>query len=219
MTATHDVADSDLRWYQWHAQYDDLESQHTDRLEVVQELLDHALDDAPAGPLRAVSICAGQARDLLPVLINHPRGMDVSALFVENNPLNASFLHGAIGSTGLTEMKVLVADAGSAELYRAAAPADLLLLGGVFADIDAEDARRTVELLPALCRSGGTVVWSSYGPGLIGADEIVACIETAEWERVALRYGADGEFLVAAHRFTGSPRKLPDDGRLFSFPG
>lgn len=211
------VEDGALRWYQWHAQYDDLESRHTDRLEVVQELLSLALDEAPGGRLRAISICAGQARDLLPILINHPRGHDVSALLVELDPLNASFLHGAIGSTDLADVELLVADAGDTDVYREAVPADLVLMGGVFANVEAADARRTITVLPAMCRSGGTVVWSSYGPRLVDVDVIVAHFENHGFRREALRRSDDGAFVVAAHRYVGPACELPSGQRLFSF--
>lgn len=208
---------SSPRWYQWHAQYDELRSPDTDRLEVVQELLVQALDRAPAGPLTAVSACAGQARDLLPVLIHHPRGPDVRARMVELDPLNASFLAAALGSTSLVDVEVVIADAGNTDAYIGAVPADLVLLCGVFANIDLADARRTVDAATALCRPGGTVVWSSYGARLAHADEVVALFEDRAFERMALHRSGEREFVVAAHRYVGRQRRLPAHTRFFDF--
>jgi hypothetical protein len=202
-------------WYAWHAPYDDLESEQTDRLEEVQRLLVAALDGAPAGPLRALSVCSGQSRDLLPILISHPRGHDVRATMVELDPLNASFLHGALGSTDLTDVAVVVADAGRTSAYAGAVPADLVLLCGVFANVDAADAARTVDLLPALCAPGGTVVWSSYGAGLAEVDAVLAGLEAGPFEPLAVV--RDGRYVVAAHRFTGATAPLPADERVFTF--
>jgi hypothetical protein len=202
-------------WYQWHAPYDDLLSEQTDRLEVVQRLLVEFFDGAPEGPLRVVSICSGQSRDLLPILIHHPRGPGVRATMLELDPLNASFLHGALGSTALTGVDVVVADAGLAATYAGIVPVDLALLCGVFANVAPTDAARTVELLPALCAPGATVVWTSYGDGLADADAVLELLERGPFERVALH--RDPTCVVAAHRFTGTTAPLPAENRVFTF--
>lgn len=204
-------------WYSWHAPYDDVVSAQTDRLEAVQDQLVAVLDAAAPGPLRALSVCSGQARDLLPVLIHHPRGTDVRARMIELDPLNASFLHGALGSTHLTDVEVVVADAGTTEPYAGAVPADLALLCGVFANIALADASRTVSMLPALVAPGGTVVWTSYGAGLDDVDEVLALLETSGFHRRSL-VRADG-WVVGAHRFDGEQRDLPASTRFFRFRG
>ncbi|MEQ6901462.1 SAM-dependent methyltransferase [Nocardioides sp. YIM 152588] len=202
-------------WYSWHAPYDDLESEQNDRLELVQEELVAFFDAAAAGPLHALSICAGQARDLLPILIHHPRGADTRATMVELDRLNASFLHGALGSTALVDVEVVVADAGHTDAYRDRPPADLVLLCGVFANVEVADAERTVGLLPALCAPGATVVWTSYGDGLAEIDAVVAAFEDGPFELVGLTRGPS--YVVGGHRFTGEPAALPANTRIFSF--
>jgi len=76
-------------WVAWHAAYDDPSSPLSARLRVVRAHLSAALDAAPPGPVRLLSLCAGQGRDVLGVLPAHPRGPDVSALLVEYDPRNA----------------------------------------------------------------------------------------------------------------------------------
>jgi hypothetical protein len=204
-------------WYAWHAPYDDLESEQTDRLADVQRLLVDALDGAPAGPLRAVSVCSGQSRDLLPILISHPRGHDVQATMVELDPLNASFLHGALGSTDLTDVAVVVADAGLTSAYVGAVPADLVLLCGVLANVGLDDALATVEALPTLCAEGAVVVWSTYGESLGDVEQVLGRFDQGPFEPVAVRRDPQGRFVVGAHRLVGAPRPLEPGQRLFSF--
>ena len=72
-------------WIDWHAGYAD-GSPLAARLRVVQEFITRALDDAPPGPIPVVSICAGDGRDLLGVVTEHPRGADVRARLVELDP-------------------------------------------------------------------------------------------------------------------------------------
>jgi hypothetical protein len=202
-------------WYAWHAPYDDLSSEQSDRLEIVQDLLLRFFDTAPAGPLRAVSVCSGQSRDLLPILIHHPRGAETRATMLELDPLNASFLHGALGSTSLTDVDVVVGDAGLTAAYDGVGPVDLALLGGVFANVDPADAARTVELLTGLCAPGASVVWTSYGAGLSDAEAVLERLEDGSFERIALHRAPS--YVVGAHRFTGTPVPLPAHERVFTF--
>ena len=68
-------------WYAWHSDYDQPESALARRLAEVRQRVADALDVAPPGPLRALSLCAGQGRDLIPVLtdLKSPR---IDAYFV-----------------------------------------------------------------------------------------------------------------------------------------
>lgn len=64
-----------MDWHAWHRAYDSPDSRLRQRLRTVQERITLALDEAPPGPLRAVSVCAGQGRDLLGALLEQ-RGFD-----------------------------------------------------------------------------------------------------------------------------------------------
>jgi hypothetical protein len=57
--------------------------------QMVQAMVADALERVPPGPVRVVSLCAGQGRDLLGVLADHPRRGDVTARLVELDPGNA----------------------------------------------------------------------------------------------------------------------------------
>jgi hypothetical protein len=69
-------------WQTWHDAYDLPDSALWRRLRTVQARVRAALDTAPLGPLRVISVCAGQGRDLLDVLDEHPRRDDVAARLV-----------------------------------------------------------------------------------------------------------------------------------------
>src|SRR6266566_564111 len=98
-------------WRAWHDEYDVPGSQLARRLAAVQEQIRVALDSSPPGPLRVVSICAGQGRDLLGVLATHPRGRDVTARLVELDPRNAAIARDAAHAAGLGGVGVVVGDA------------------------------------------------------------------------------------------------------------
>src|SRR6185436_14614405 len=73
-------------WIQWHEKYDDPDSHLPRRLAVVRARIAEALERCSPGPIRVVSMCAGDGRDLLYVLQTHPRAADVSGRLVELNP-------------------------------------------------------------------------------------------------------------------------------------
>ncbi|MBV8527692.1 MAG: SAM-dependent methyltransferase, partial [Candidatus Dormibacteraeota bacterium] len=70
-------------WVTWHAGYDDPGSPQARRLATVQRLVAAALDAAPPGEIRVITMCAGNGRDLIGVLRTHPRARDVRARLVE----------------------------------------------------------------------------------------------------------------------------------------
>src|SRR5208282_3061096 len=74
--------ETDRDWYAWHHDYDDPDTALAQRLAAVQAQVRTALDAAPPGPLHAVSLCAGQGRDLIGVLADHSRRADVLARLV-----------------------------------------------------------------------------------------------------------------------------------------
>ena len=153
----------------WHGAYDVPGSGLAQRLAAVQAQIAAALDQAPPGPLRAVSMCAGQGRDLIGVLAGHPRGRQVTARLVELDPDNAASALELAAAAGLAQVEVVTADAAEPAAYAGLVPADLVLACGVFGNITDEDVRQTIERLPQLCAAGGTVIWTRgrWAPDLI----------------------------------------------------
>src|SRR3954471_12242603 len=129
-----------MDWVEWHAGYDDPDSRLAHRLRVAPEQIRAALDRMPPGPLTALSMCAGEGRDLLEVLATHPRRDDVRARLVELDPGNVAVAR----SAGLAGGEVGGGDAGLVAGSLGAVPADLVLACGVFGNITDADVERTV---------------------------------------------------------------------------
>jgi hypothetical protein len=150
-------------WLEWHQPYDDPESYLSRRLAVVQGAIRDALDAAPAGAVPVVAMCAGQGRDLLGVLADHPRRHDVTARLVELDPRNASAARRRVAELALGDrIEIVEGDAGTTRAYEGALPARLVLACGVFGNISDEDIARTVRALPSLCLPGATVIWTRH---------------------------------------------------------
>jgi hypothetical protein len=204
-----------MDWQAWHAKYDDPGSELSRRLEAVQAQVRAALDRAPAGPVPVISLCAGQGRDLLDVLEDHPRGADVRARLVELDPELAAYAR----ERAPEQVEVITGDASLTDQYDGLVPAELVLLCGIFGNISDADIKRTVDASPQLCRTGGTVIWTRHREDPDLAPTICEWFEARGFERVWLS-DKDAGFGVGVHRFTGVPEPLVKGQSLFSFvPG
>ncbi len=149
-------------WLRWHDSYNDPDSPLTTRLGIVRAHLADALDAAPPGPIKLVSLCAGQGLDVLGVLPDHPRRADVTGVLVELNPANCELARTRAAAAGLHQLEVREADAGVVANYADALPADVLLLCGIFGNVPDEHIHRTAAAAAGMCRPGGTVIWTRH---------------------------------------------------------
>lgn len=201
-------------WVEWHDLYDDPASSLHRRLALVQRRIRDALDTAAPGPVRVISMCAGQGRDLLGVLAGHPRRADVIATLVELNPRNVELARETAAGLNVT---VIAADAGLSTSYAHAAPADLVLACGVFGNVTDDDIRHTVSWLPRLCRPGATVIWTRHRRPPDLTLEIRRWLAGIGFTEIAFDGVDDSTLGVGAHRFTGEPRPFEPGVRLFEF--
>jgi hypothetical protein len=209
-------------WVAWHRLYDDSGSPLRARLERVTFHLRGALDQAPPGPVRLLSLCAGQGRDVLEVLPGHPRGSDVAATLVEADGENARLARRALDDAGLSGVQVREADASVIANFADILPVGVLLLAGIFGNISAADIKRTIDAAPALCAPGATVIWTRHRRPPDMTTSIRCWFAASGFEEVAFDK-LDSEFLssVGAHRLTSRPAgMLPAPERpLFTFNG
>jgi hypothetical protein len=204
-------------WFQWHERYDEPGSQLQRRLAIVRRRIAEALDAMPAGPVTAISMCAGQGRDLLGVLADHPRRADVRARLVELDPNNAGIAERTAQALELPNVHVVTGDASDSTAYAGNVPADLVLVCGVFGSLSDDDIRHTVEQLPRLCAPGATVVWTRYrGDGDI-TPAVRGWFADAGFTEVAFDTAEDAEFGVGTHRLSGPPLPFEPGIRLFHF--
>jgi hypothetical protein len=196
-------------WARWHDAYDD-DSPLARRLVVVQERIHELLDRTPPGPIRVVSLCAGQGRDLLPVVASHPRGADVRARLVELDPRNVAAI------PPRPNVEVVQGDAALLSAYAGAVPADVVLACGVFGNVTDADIEHTIEHLSMLCAPSAAVIWTRGA----SAPDLRPAIR-----RWFAENGFEEEFFLAepdsfgvgVHRFIGEPRPLDPAVKLFTF--
>ena len=204
-------------WLDWHGRYDDPHTGLPERLTVVQGFIRDVLDRRPGRDIRIVSACAGQGRDLLPVLADQPGRERVRARLIELDPRNAESARAFARNADLDRVEVVTADASETNAYLGAVPADLVLMCGVFGNISDEDVERTVRLLPGFCAREAFVVWTRGRrlPDLTPA--IRRWFGEAGFEERAFESPGPDSYSVGMHQLIGEPAPLQSDRRLFTF--
>lgn len=204
-------------WRAWHDPYKDASSDLSRRLHIVQRLIHDLVDDAPAGPVRLLSICAGQGHDVVAALGGHHRRRDVSGLLVELDEGNVSAAQAALDRAGLTGLRAEVGDAGVTTPYASAVPADVVLACGVFGNISDRDVRRTVLALPKLCAAGASVIWTRHRREPDLTPDIRAWFVGAGFDEAAFLSPGPNRFSVGVHQLVRSGQPYEPGLPLFSF--
>ena len=204
-------------WLDWHDRYDDPDTGLPERLTVVRGFIRNVLDTRRSHEIRVVSACAGQGRDLLPVLADHPRRDRVRARLIELDSPNADLARAFGRAADLGLVEVVTADASATNAYLGAVPADLVLMCGVFGNISDEDVETTVRLLPEFCAPEAIVVWTRGRrlPDLTPA--IRRWFGEAGFEELAFESPGVDSYSVGMNRLTGNPLPLQPDRRMFTF--
>ncbi|MDQ1740272.1 MAG: hypothetical protein QOE53_1924 [Pseudonocardiales bacterium] len=209
-------------WNAWHDDYADPDSALSTRLAIVRSEIRSALAQHAArqpGLLTVLSACAGDGRDILGVLAEQEERLRgrVEATLLETDPRNLDRAERFCRDTGLDQVRLLDRDAGLSSSYLDAAPADLVLMCGVFGNLTDADVRRLIGFLPALCRPAATLIWtrSRRAPDL--TPSIRGWLAEAGFTELSFTAPPGVQGSVGTHRFDGEPQPPRPDQRLFSF--
>ena len=203
-------------WSEWHDAYARPGSGLGDRLAAVSAQIERRLDASAPDPVRVVSACAGDGRDLLGVLSRRADADRVTALLVEYDAGLAARAREAADALPAT-VEVRQADAAQSDVYAHAVPADLVLLCGIFGNISDADVRATVEAAPQLCAPGAEVVWTRHRHDADLTPSIRGWFADSGFEEVAF-IAPDGEhWSVGVHRLVAEPRPLKPGRHWFTF--
>jgi hypothetical protein len=211
------VADDDRTdWVDWHEAYRDPASALSGRLAIVQELIRETLDRT-AGDIGVISVCAGTGKDLVGVLATRDDRDRVHALLVEADPRLVERAEAAARSAGCEHVRAIAADAALTDAYADVAPADLVLVCGVFGNIGDEDLERTIRALPQLCREGGSVIWTRHRRHPDATRSVRRWFAESGFEELAFASPGPGAFAVGMHALAGPGEALVPGVRLFTF--
>jgi hypothetical protein len=210
-------------WEQWHTHYDQADSSLSQRLEAVRRDLRLALAQARAdadGLIRLTTVCAGEGRDVLPVLAEFDGGRAVRATLIEIDPLLADRARTTAAELGLSGVEVQTADAGTPETYRDVPRANVLTVCGVFGNISVQDVRRTIGALPGMLAMGGIVIWTRGVEDADRTPDIRATFAAYGFTEMSFTATADGAFRIGMHQLAADPADdVPgkSGARIFTF--
>jgi hypothetical protein len=202
-------------YVRWHDAYSDAGSGLSWRLRLVQRHLAAAFDER-SGPVRVVSACAGDGRDVIEVLRSRPDSARISVTLIENHP---DIAETARRSAAGLQVEVRIADAGRSDSYDGAVPADVVLLVGIFGNISPADVARTVAAAPALCSPGATLLWSRGVDGDDHNEFVRSSLATAGFVELDYREnGATGQrTALGIVQLRGDPMPLVPGQTFFTF--
>ena len=212
------MIDEPKDWVAWHESYADPQSPLSRRLRVVQEQVHRWLDDTAPRPVRILSLCAGEGRDLVEVLRARDAASRVLAVLVELDERLVSRARRAVDEAGLAgSVEVRQGDAGDPAVWADAVPADLVVLVGLFGNISDGDVRATVRCLPMLSAAGGRVLWTRHRrqPDLTGA--VRGWFAEASFREQSFTAPDDALFSVGVHDLAGPPATGNPPRPLFTF--
>jgi 8-oxo-dGTP pyrophosphatase MutT (NUDIX family) len=216
---TRFLADSLRDYEQWHRGYDDPNSGLSWRLRTARQEITEFLDGRP-GPVRVLSACAGDGRDVIGVLRARPDAARVRATLVE---INAGLCVQARRAAAGLHVDVREGDAGSSDTYLGSEPADLVLLIGIFGNVDDTDLFATIAAAPELCAPRARLLWSR-GRDIDGSGDRNGAIRTAFADAgfTELRYhvhdAPDGSRpALGVVSYHGPSRSLASGRRWFTF--
>lgn len=202
-------------WVRWHEDYERPGSTQARRLQAVVGLLTDVFDAAPPGPIRVLSLCSGDGRDLAGALAGHPRAGDVTGVLVE---ADAALAAGAEANMSGVAPGLIVrcADAGDPASFADRAPADVVLLCGIFGNVAPADVAATVDAVPSLSAPGAAVLWTRHRRQPDVTPWIRQRFHDAGCPAEAFASSGPGGFAVGVQR-VASPSSAPLPARLFTF--
>lgn len=203
-------------WAEWHDAYSRPGSGLDERLKAVRAQIGRRLDETAPGPVRVISACSGDGRDLLGVLETRSDADRVTALLVEYDARLAS--RAEVAAIKLSaHIEVRQADAADSDVYVGSVPADLVLLCGIFGNINDDDVRRTIRAAPQLCAPGAEVVWTRHRKEPDLTPSIREWFADAGFDEVAFVSPDIDVWAVGVHRFVGAPALLQPERHWFTF--
>ena len=205
-----------IDWVAWHRPYSDASSSLSRRLGVVRTRIGETLDGAIGrGPIRVLSLCAGDGRDLLPELKARPTLQSTTTLVEFDDRLAAG---ARTAGSDLDGVDVRQGDAGDVATFEDVLPVDLLLLCGILGNISINDVRLTVAAVPSMLASGGTVIWTR---GWFAQEDLRPRIRRwfidAGLSEVAFDGDPERFGVGVAYLNRDRPSRPPTATRLFSF--
>ena len=203
-------------WHAWHDAYEEPGSSLARRLEVVRRRLNEPLNLVASPAPRLLALCTGDARDVVPVLAARGDRDQIDATLVELDDELASRAVNAAKVAGLERVVVRRGDAGDPASFSDVIPVDVLMLCGIFGNIEHAVVAEIARAAPAMVLQGGYVIWTRGGGAPVDRrPEVRRWFIDAGLPEVSFD-GEPEKYGVGVNQVTAHQGAMPN-GRLFTF--
>ncbi len=212
-----------MDWAEWHKRYESVPSLQ-ERLAVVCEEISLAISATRTKPVRILSICSGDGRDVILSTAASKLRKSISGVLIELNPDLVARGRSTIKEFSLQEeISFQCSDATKSETYRSIAPAHIVVLSGVFGNLKYEDVGLLIDSLRSLCEPKARVIWTrnlnEFGDGETVVGGIKKLFANVNFTEASYTKTPSGVFAVGTHVYEGETLNLPARPVLFRFSG
>jgi SAM-dependent methyltransferase len=205
-------------WSTWHDEYENEDSELNARKRAVQAQVVAIATQCPPGPVTVVSICGGQAREVIGALENHPRRADVRGRIVELDEENAAFARAWAKKSGLDKLEVVTGDASLSSAYAGLPPADVVVLSGVVGHLCHPERVQLIAFMHQILRAGGYAVNTYYRLREEESQQLRDAFRAQQFEEESFEtLPGKYQFTIARNRYLGRPKPLEPGVRVFNF--
>jgi hypothetical protein len=204
-------------WWEWHKEYSVADSYPSLRREAVSYHTARALCIAPAGPIRVMSVCAGQGLDIISGFVGDAHTANVDCVFLEYDPRNALEAASNLSVVGLRSYEVRVCDAGLCDSYAGSGRANIMYLVGLISHLSDAEISSLIAAIPNLCSQGAQVIWTVPKSNPEVVHMATSKLMEAKFDQV-LRTDIGSVGMVVTSQFMGVPQsRLEAGSRIFTF--
>ena len=148
-----------MTWNDWHSIYDDKESAPYKRSIITQELVNNYLNIHKKNII-ILSICSGQARDILPAIAGREDKDRITTYLLDIDKDCLEYAQEYARIHDIPNVHTINKDASLKESYDDIPKADLIVICGLFGHLVPEDIAATALFLQTLIEDNATVIWS-----------------------------------------------------------
>ncbi|RBP48046.1 amino acid adenylation domain-containing protein [Roseimicrobium gellanilyticum] len=211
-----------MDWTNWHQLYD-AGMGISARLRLVEEQLRAAVEACQPGPVRILSICAGDGRDIFGAFAGHPRSQDVHAVLIDTDAAGLQRAETWAVEAGMGgRIQTLCADATSGANYRGVTHADIVLVSGVLAHVSEASIPGLIQSLPMLLQTGGWLIWNRHLVLNRGSEHVSLLrdlLRSTGFKEEVYELTSPKGFAVSSARYHGAMLPLDEQRVLFDFVG
>lgn len=210
-----------MGWQSWHENYRNSLPLRA-RLEEVSQQVTDAINAIESPRVHVLSLCSGDGRDLLKVLLSGNTNKAVDATLIELDPILVEQGREAFAEHGFSDfVQFRCADATLFSSYQDLPKAELVMVCGVFGNVRANHVERLIFSLKGFCSPGARVVWTrslnEFDDGEAAAQRIRCCFKDTGFREAAFKRTPEGTFAVGSLIYEGEQERLPSTGQMFEF--